>query len=516
MGIGTLVTIIAAIGRLVIRMLSAIGWGMVTLWQFCTRRSHGLHTAHFASGKDTHTLTTHAIPDNGFLVGVTSQKKILAVTPTPKRRELGNTLVVGPTRSGKGLLAVSQLLRWKHSAIINDIKGDLFTATAGYRATLGKVIVIDPSGIGHAYDPLATRQSEDSLYSAAASLLLTPDEGEGLIFTQRAIVMLTQLFQAARKEQQPPLPYVRAMIRSGIAPAAAQLQAIDPQLATQFLDGPLEQTDFSNRFLLSAWGTLTARLWPLLTDTLVRCFARSEFTADELLRSEEPVTVYFRWPERDLLALSPLVRLLWNSIIGELISSYDAQAGQGCQPILLLIDEAGRSAIPALADHATTVVGRGLNLWIAVQSLSQLETVYGKGRAQTLRDNCESMIFYRPTDLTTASYLEQRLGTHSAYAHSVTIRDGEETAEGKSERAIPLLTAQEIMQLDDGEILAFHRRLPPMRLARMDWREHTTLKTLHGMPAPTLAELPPVPTSLTQQVPTQSTSTGYIDSDQWN
>ena len=64
---------------------------------------------------------------------------------------------------------------------------------------------------------------------------------------------------------------------------------------------------------------------------------------------------------------------------------------------MLLIDEAGRTAIPSLADHATTVVGRGISIWLAVQSLSQLEVVYGKARAQVLRDNMESQLYYRPT-----------------------------------------------------------------------------------------------------------------------
>ena len=36
------------------------------------------------------------------------------------------------------------------------------------------------------------------------------------------------------------------------------------------------------------------------------------------MQSKKPVTVYLRWPERDLLALAPLVRLVWKSLIDEL------------------------------------------------------------------------------------------------------------------------------------------------------------------------------------------------------
>src|SRR5204862_395780 len=155
-------------------------------------------------------------------------------------------------------------------------------------------------------------------------------------------------------------------------------------------------------------GTLTARMQPLLTETVVRCLTHSDFTAEQMMRSGSPVTIYLRWKEQDLLSLSPLVRLLWGSLLNELTTTYDSNQGNECQPVLLLIDEAGRTAIPSLADHATTVVGRGIQMWIAVQSLSQLEAVYGRARAQVLKDNMETQLYYRPTDLSTANYLQER------------------------------------------------------------------------------------------------------------
>jgi len=373
--------------------------------------------------------------------------------------------------------------------VVNDIKGDLFTQTAGYRATLGNVFVIDPTGIGHCFDPLAGKQTEDALYSASSHLLFEADETER-IFTQRAIVMLTQLLLAARQEGMSPLVYVRFLIRLGLSDAASRLNYLDPSLATQFLDTTFSHANLTDRFLLSCWGTLAARLRPLLTETVVRCFMRSDFSVEEVLRSDKPVTVYFRWKEQDLLALSPLVRLLWGTLIHELTTAYDTYQGKDCHPVLLLIDEAGRTAIPMLADQATTVVGRGISLWIAIQSLAQLETVYGRARAQVLRDNMESQIYYRPADQQTAKYLEDRLGTMSGFAYSTTSRDGEETSEGQTERPIPLLASQEIAQLSDEEIIGFHRHLPPMRLMRMDWRRHPTLSQRQSIPSPQLSALP--------------------------
>src|SRR5207253_9334860 len=141
----------------------------------------------------------------------------------------------------------------------------------------------------------------------------------------------------------------------------------------------------------------------------------------------------------------------------------DKAEGKECKPVLLLVDEAGRTAIPTLADHATTVIGRSISLWLANQSLSLLEAVYGKARAQVLRDNMDSQIYYRPTDLATAEYLSRRSGNKSDYAHSQTERGEQETSQGIAEQGIPLLTPQEIMQMKDHTIIGFHRRLPPFR-----------------------------------------------------
>jgi type IV secretion system protein VirD4 len=459
-----------------------------------------LHAARFARIDELANLTSGVPDKEGSLVlGVSHLGNTLRVKPTRARRELGNLLVVAPTRGGKGLLATAQLLSWKHSVIVNDIKGDLFTQTAGYRATLGPVFVIDPTGIGHRYDPLHGRHTEDELLSSATHLLFKPDEGDGAIFTQRATVMLTQLFLAAREEGIPPLPYARLMIRAGLSRAARRLRALSTELATQFLDVEFEEANLSDRFLLSAWGTLTARMRSLLTETVVRTVSGTDLNVPDVMQGTSPVTVYLRWPERDLLVLSPLVRLIWGSIIDELITTYDKREGKACQPALLLIDEAGRTAIPSLADHSTTVVGRGVSLWIAVQSLSQLDAVYGKVRAQILRDNMESQIYYRPSNQETAEYLERCLGRTSEYAHSQTVRDGIKTSQGLVEQGVPLLTAGEIKMMRDEDIIGFHRRLPPFMGKRMDWRRFSILRQRHNLPPPTLPNLPQLDTAIWQR-----------------
>jgi type IV secretory pathway TraG/TraD family ATPase VirD4 len=158
--------------------------------------------------------------------------------------------------------------------------------------------------------------------------------------------------------------------------------------------------------------------------------------------------------------------------------------------VLFLLDEAGRVKIPYLYDYATTVVGRQMSLWVAIQSIKQLE-VYGEANAETLLDNMDTQIFYRQRR-TTAKYLEEELGRRSAYSRSQSKREGGYETQGISEQGVPLMTANQIKQMDDEDILLFHHNLPPFRAQRMSWLKHPILRQRHAMKPPELSELPPL------------------------
>src|SRR5918999_5475599 len=145
------------------------------LTEFFSKEKH-LHNARFARLDELSSLHSPSLDEMSLLLGVSRFNQILRVCPTETRRELGNMLVVAPTRGGKGVLATSQLLTWPHSVIVNDIKGELFTQTAGYRATLGQVFVFDPTGVGNRFDPLRGKHTDLELKSVAKSLLYDPEE----------------------------------------------------------------------------------------------------------------------------------------------------------------------------------------------------------------------------------------------------------------------------------------------------------------------------------------------------
>jgi type IV secretion system protein VirD4 len=470
-------------------------------------RSHAgeLHHARFARLHELTDLLTDSLPSESLLLGISQFSRILHVKSTPQRRELGNCLIVAPTRGGKGLLAVSQLLTWEHSAVVFDIKGELFDQTAGYRSTLGNVYVIDPRGYGHRYDPLHGKTDEDDLYTAAKHLLYEPHEGDGKAFTQRGNKMLTLLWLAALElnrlageEQYRLLPFVGKMADLGLNRAAPIIHAISPNLARRLLDGDYHpDKDYAeNRFLSSSWESLTARLYPLLTEKIVRCFAGSDFTGRDIIAGKTPMTVYLCVPESAILGKAPLIRLILESLIGQMLDTYDAARGRNCRPVLLLMDEAGTVGIPSLSQYVATAAGRGMSVWAAIQDFSQLDDHYGHHKAKTIRNNMDSKIFYRQADEETAGYIERSLSRRSDYGRSQTLHDGHVVSEGRSEQAVPLLTARDISELDPDEIIAFHSNRKPIRAKRMDWRAFPNLTQRRAIPPPQLSALPPLKENL--------------------
>jgi len=134
--------------------------------------------------------------------------------------------------------------------------------------------------------------------------------------------------------------------------------------------------------------------------------------------------------------------------------------------------------VPKLPEYAATVAGRGISIWAAFQDLDQQESVYGKSRAETLRNNMETQLFYRQSGLATSEYVEKGLGEKSDFAHSKTTHGHEAHSEGEVEQAVSLMTAQDVAELADEEIIVLHRNRKLIRAKRMDWRDFPQLVRL--------------------------------------
>jgi type IV secretion system protein VirD4 len=464
--------------------------------------AEALHRDRLALDHEISDLTTGSLPSDSLLLGVNHFSRICHVRATPKRRELGNILIEAPTGGGKGLLAVCQLLTWDSSAIVFDIKGDLYKQTAGYRATLGPVYRFDTRGVGHTYDPFRGKEGEDELYAIADQLMYEPDEGDGKGFAQKGARMLLVVFLAGReanrqagKKDAPLFPFVGFMADLGLNRAAKAISDISPALARRFLDDDYNpDKDYTeNRYLMNSWELVTARLFPLLTERILRCFNGSDFTAADIIAGGKPVTVYLCIPEKDLKAKRPVIRLVMETLMGEMKDYSDDAPGEtaaekGCRPVLYLIDEAGNITLPSLPTDVATVRSRGISIWLAYQDNAQLESQYPT-QHKAIRNNMDAKVFYRQNAFETARDIAESVGYRSGFARSQTLREGHAATDGLSEQAVYVFTPRDIMELDPENVIVLFSNRKPMWLNRMDWQEYPILRHRRAIPPPPVKPL---------------------------
>ena len=103
----------------------------------------------------------------------------------------------------------------------------------------------------------------------------------------------------------------------------------------------------------------------------------------------------------------------------------------------------------------------------------------------------DTQIFYRQRRAT-AKYLEEELGRKSEYSRSQSTRDGTHETQGISEQGVALMTANQIKQMQDFDIIVFHHNLPPFRARRMNWLEHPVLRDRQAKKPSQLSPLPPL------------------------
>jgi type IV secretory pathway TraG/TraD family ATPase VirD4 len=106
----------------------------------------------------------------------------------------------------------------------------------------------------------------------------------------------------------------------------------------------------------------------------------------------------------------------------------------------------------------------------------------------------------------TAKDIADALGYRSGYSRSETLKEGEVASEGRSETAVPVFTARDIMEQAASAVIILFKNLKPARGKRMDWREYPILATRRSIPAPRVTNLPPLPDIQLPSVTTLSAS----------
>ena len=353
----------------------------------------------------------------GVYVGAWLDKK--GVTRYLRHNGAEHVLCYAPTRSGKGVgLVIPTLLSWEHSAVITDLKGELWALTSGWRQKYAgnKVLWFEPAAVSggvywNALDEIRlTTEYEVGDVQNLATLLVDPD-GKGLIThwqkTAQALlvgVILHVLYKAQQEGTDATLPAVDAILSNpdrDIAELWMEMVTYEhvnaknhPTVASaarDMLDRPEEEAG-------SVLSTAKSYL-ALYRDPVVRRnVSKSEFRIKDLMNYDQPVSLYIVTHPNDKARLRPLVRILINMIIRLLADKMEFINGQPKvhyqHRLLMMLDEfPSLGKLEILQEALAFIAGYGIKCYLICQDINQLKSrEAGYGHDESITSNCQTTV----------------------------------------------------------------------------------------------------------------------------
>ncbi len=405
----------------------------------------------------------------------------------------GHLITVAPTRSGKGRdVIIPALLDWPYSAVICDPKFEIASVTSVRRRRFGKVIYLDPYGLGarlmkgakaSRYNPMARLDSRSIEFSAQAEKIsdgLIWEEAEAYsYFTAGAggLASMVQMGLVAHAEpHQKNLTAVRSVI-TGEFQGGVDVFGFAQSILDHSTNTPLRQKAArfcvqgarQSRSLADIISTADVQTSFLSDAALAESLSASEFGFADLRK--EVVTVYVVLPMDYLDVCGKYFRLIVASALSELL------AGRKGVPVLMLMDEFFQlGSLKAIQNAMGMAAGFGIQLWPILQDLSQLSGLYPQ-TWETFLSNAGVRRFFGPRDEKTSNYLSGQCGQteRRVISKSISYQDeAEQEAQlrkhGRGNRGgmnVPninlsfgsesreLLLPHEVRELDDDEMLLF-------------------------------------------------------------
>jgi type IV secretion system protein VirD4 len=383
-------------------------------------------------------------------------------------------LLAAPTGSDKGVACVlPNLLHFADSVVVFDLKLENFRITSAYRQRHGqRVFLFAPFSRDrktHRWNPLDA-VSRDPLHRvgdilAIGQVLYPGDCDPREKFwndTARNVFLGFVLYLL----ETPGLPCTLGEVFRQSSGKGRQLKSeIEERLmARADSSNPLSDqcTEAFGRFLAAPENTLgniiTTFNAPLLVfaNPLVdAATSASDFDVSELRRHR--ISLYVGVQPENLGDAAILVNLLFSQIIGANTSQLPETDPQLRYRCLLILDEfTALGKIGVIARSSAYIRAFNLVLLTIVQSISQLESVYGIADARSVIANHRLHILFAPHEQREANEYSERLGFRTVKAKSTnaTVQTAwgqpNSRSESVSEQRRALLLPQELKELPDG------------------------------------------------------------------
>jgi len=444
-----------------------------------------------------------------------------------------HVLCYAPTRSGKGVgLVIPTLLSWQQSAVITDLKGELWALTAGWRQKEAKnqVLRFEPasadSGVVR-WNPLdEIRFDEASGFNVGdvqnlATLIVDPD-GKGLEthWQKTAFALLVGVILHAlylRKENPKKEAHLAAidfmLSNPERDPAALWEEMIDNRhnnglrndiVASAGQDMKSRPKEEAGSVLSTAKSYLSLYRDPVVKGNTEHC----DFRIRDLMHHDDPVSLYIVTQPNDKARLRPLVRILVNMIVRLLADKMDFKDGRPVahykHRLLMMLDEfPSLGKLDIMQESLAFVAGYGIKCYLICQDINQLKSrEVGYGQDESITSNCHIQNAYPPNRPETAEHLSRLTGQTTAIKEQITTSGKRlSVMMGQVSRTFqevqrPLLTADEALRmkgpkknaageiLEGGDMVIYAAGFPAIRGKQPLYFKDPTFLDRARIPAP--------------------------------
>jgi len=401
----------------------------------------------------------------GLLDGVVGYSMLLGTFKGRDVRYSGDShfYVNGPSRSGKGRgFVMPNLLEWRGSAVVLDVKQENWALTGGARVALGqKVYLVAPgSPSSHSWNPLDFIRPWPSratdLMNLAASLIVVTDKGETFwAETARSLLagVLGYVTDSATMEG-------RRNIRSALRMFSADVGF------KELLDDIVENEPNLNAFVVDAFNQhrhrdvkqrpsfeahITTALKAWNNSLVAGMTASSDFDIRELRR--QPFTIFIAAPVSDFGSVEPIIRLLIQQIHDVLLRNI-AGADEPHKVVLMLDEFYQFQRLPEIINRAPLVSGYGFRIALVAQNIPQIDERYSKPTREALLGNMDMKLVVAVGDKMTGDVVSDAMGKYyverEGWGESGVSGFGRRSRQGRWE-AVPLLTSDQLLRLDDAK-----------------------------------------------------------------
>ena len=421
---------------------------------------------------------------NGTILGIVDKRIVYQNNSTKPNR---NIFVVGGPGSYKtqSVVITNLFNETENSIVVTDPKGELYEKTAGIKLAQGyQVHVVNFANMAHSdrYNPFDYIQRDIQAETVATKIVQSENaEGKKDVWFSTQRQLLKALILYVMKEREPE--------QRNLAGVTNVLQKFDVEAPEEQEDSPLDSLFLELKMdhparrayelgFKKAKGEMKASIISSLlatiskfTDKEVADFTGfSDFDLKDIGNAK--VVLYVIIPVMDNTYES-FINLFFSQLFDELYKlAADHHAKLPHQVDFILDEFVNLGKFPKYEEFLATCRGYGIGVTTICQTLTQLQALYGKDKAESILGNHAVKICLNAANDVTAKYFSDLLGksTVKVETGSESTSHSKEESHSKSDSysytSRSLMTPDEIMRMPEDQSLLIFSNARPVKATK--------------------------------------------------